>query len=217
MKKKKIPNPACRPAALAYGPLDRKPKERIPMTNDELEALYLADFEARYHEDAAARLGVSRPTFAKTLKRARKKIVEMLLFGKGLDLIARPQSFVLVFPTDDRITIHPHFLIARYFAFATVEDGAIASIAYKENPIYMELNKQGKPIVDDDSAKGMAAGRLIPPLLGEAHILVVKNLGDGMRRNIEGMGITIEETTGGDIDAVITELTEGKGSVDAEG
>lgn len=216
MKKRKIPNPACRPAGLAFGPLDREPKERISMTADELEALYLADFEARYHEEGAEKLGVSRPTFAKILKRARKKMVEMLLFGKGLDLIAQPQAFVLVFPTDDRITIHPYFIIARYYAFATVEEGVITTIAFKENPIYAALKEKGDAIVDDDSAKGMAAGRLIPPLLKDAHILVVKSLGDGMRRNIQGLGIAIEETKENDIDAVLADLTEGKGAAGAE-
>ena len=212
MKKQKAPNPACRPAARIFGPLDRKPKERIPLSSEELEALYLADFETRYHEDAAARLGVSRPTFAKILKRARKKMVEMMLFGRGIEVTASSMSFTLVFPTDDRVTVHPHFLVARYFAFATVEEGAISAICFKENPIHTELTARGTAVTDDDSAKGMAAGRLIPPLLKEAQIVVAKHLGEGMRRNIEGMGIAVEITENDHIDAVIAELTGTKES-----
>lgn len=56
---------------------------------DELEALRLADLEGLYQEAAAERMGVSRPTFARILARARtivaRAIVEqrMLVIGEG--------------------------------------------------------------------------------------------------------------------------------------
>lgn len=46
---------------------------------DELEALRLADLEGLYQEVAAERMGVSRPTFARILARARSAVARALV------------------------------------------------------------------------------------------------------------------------------------------
>jgi predicted DNA-binding protein (UPF0251 family) len=46
---------------------------------DELEALRLADLEGLYQETAAARMGVSRATFARILGRARRAVAKALI------------------------------------------------------------------------------------------------------------------------------------------
>lgn len=206
MKTGKKRNLTFKPTCFSYGPLSQPPKEMMQLRNDELEALYLADFKALYHEECAQSMGVSRPTFAKLIKQARKKMVEMVMYGKGIELIKEAQSFTLVFPTDDRVSLHPYFLVAKYYAFAKIEEGVIASITYKENPIYKELLRSEKAILNDESAKGLAAGRLIPPLLEGASIVVARHLGDGIRRNIEGMGISIELSQSDTIDTIVEEL-----------
>jgi len=206
MKIGKKRNITFRPTCFSFGPLTQPSKETMQLRDDELEALYLADFKLLYHEECAQALGVSRPTFAKLIKQARKKMVEMVMYGKGIELIREPHNFTLVFPTDDRISVHPYFLVAKFFAFAKVEDGVIASITYKENPIYKELLQNKKEIIDDESAKGLAAGRIIPPLLEEATILIARSLGDGIRRNIEGMGISITLSATSDLDVIVAEL-----------
>jgi len=199
-------NITFRPTCFSYGPLTQAPTETMRLSEDELEALYLADFKGLYQEDCARELGVSRPTFAKLIKSARKKTTEMLMYGRGIELVREKRSFVLAFPTNDRITIHPWFITAKFFAFATIDDEAIASISYTPNPVYEELERRGSVIENDDSAKGMAAGRIIPPLLKEAQVLLVRSLGDGMRRNVEGMGVSIEFTDVTDIDAALAQL-----------
>lgn len=203
MKKRSI---TFKPACFSFGPLTQIPNETIMMREDEFEALYLADFKALYHENCAQSMGISRPTFAKLIKSARKKMVEMVMFGKEITLMRESFNFTLAFATDDRITVHPDFLVAKYYAFAKVEEGCITSITYKENPIYKELLRLDRAIINDDSAKGLAAGRLIPPLLEEATIVVARSLGDGIRRNIEGMGIGIELSQSDSIDAIVEEL-----------
>lgn len=157
-------NITLRPNSLLFGPLTHEPKEMMQMSDDELESLYLADFKGLYQEECAKQLGVSRPTFAKIIKSARKKVTEMLMFAKGIELVQEKRNYVLVYPTNDRITIHPYFITAKLFAFAQIEEENIVSIRYIDNPIYQELHAKGVEIVDDDSAQGMAAGRIIPPL-----------------------------------------------------
>jgi predicted DNA-binding protein (UPF0251 family) len=51
---------------------------------DGLEALRLADLEGLYQEAAAEQMGVSRPTFARILTRARAAVTEALIEGKVL-------------------------------------------------------------------------------------------------------------------------------------
>ena len=204
MNKKR--NYSIKPTCFSYGPLTCKPKEMLLLSADELEAMVLADFRGLYQEECAAELGVSRPTFAKLIKRARKKMAEMVMYGKGISLAEEKKSFTVVFPTNSRSEIHPCFLTAKQFAFAKVENGSISSITYKENPIYRELAAKGIEIMGDESAAGMAAGRIIPPLLRGADLLVTRSIGEGIRRNIEGSGINVEMTERIDIDAVLAEI-----------
>jgi predicted DNA-binding protein (UPF0251 family)/predicted Fe-Mo cluster-binding NifX family protein len=199
-------NITFKPKHLQFGPLTHKPKEMIKMSDDELEALYLSEFQGLYQEECAKQLGVSRPTFAKIIKSARKKVTEMLMYGKGIELVQEQHNYLLVYPTNDRINIHPYFITAKLFAFAKIEDDTIVSISYIDNPIYKELEAKGVEIVDDDSAQGMAAGRIIPPLLKKGNMLVVKSLGEGMKRNLEGIGLNIEFTDLTDIDSVLESL-----------
>ncbi len=64
----------------------------IPMTElseivlevDEMEAVRLADLEGKYQEDAAVKMGISRPTFGNIINRAHAKIAEALIRGKAL-------------------------------------------------------------------------------------------------------------------------------------
>jgi predicted DNA-binding protein (UPF0251 family) len=58
--------------------------EEVALTLDELEAIRLADYEGRYHEDAARDMKVSRATFGRIVNDARHKIAEALTQGKAL-------------------------------------------------------------------------------------------------------------------------------------
>jgi len=51
---------------------------------DELEALRLADLEGLSHEEAARAMKVSRATFGRIVTRARGKVADALVFGKGI-------------------------------------------------------------------------------------------------------------------------------------
>jgi uncharacterized protein len=53
---------------------------------DELEAIRFADYEGLYHEEAAAKMGVSRTTFGRILNNARHKLADAIIHGKALRL-----------------------------------------------------------------------------------------------------------------------------------
>lgn len=78
-------------------PIDAFEVEELQL--DELEALRLADLEGLYQEVAAARMGVSRPTFSRILSRARtavaRALVEerVLVVGEGPVVATSDQRF----------------------------------------------------------------------------------------------------------------------------
>jgi predicted DNA-binding protein (UPF0251 family) len=60
--------------------------ETVVLSLDELEALRLADLEGDQHEQAAAKMNISRPTFGRILEHAHKVVADALLHGKALQI-----------------------------------------------------------------------------------------------------------------------------------
>lgn len=60
--------------------------ELVVLGHEEVEALRLADVDGLYHEEAAATMGVSRPTFGRILESARHKLALALITGKGIQV-----------------------------------------------------------------------------------------------------------------------------------
>lgn len=58
--------------------------EEVILTEDELEALRLADVEGLYHDEAARRMNVSRPTFGRIIARARRMLALAITQGKAI-------------------------------------------------------------------------------------------------------------------------------------
>ncbi len=93
-----MPRPFClrrvglSPSATYFKPagIPIRDLEEIVMTLDELESLRLADFEGLYQEQAAERMKVSRPTFARIVEAARKKVADALIHGKALRMEGGP-------------------------------------------------------------------------------------------------------------------------------
>ena len=64
--------------------------DEVNVTLDELEALRLADWEGFYQEQAAEQMKISRPTFARVVESARKKVADALVHGKALRIEGGP-------------------------------------------------------------------------------------------------------------------------------
>lgn len=89
-----MPRPFCCRRVQAEPPSTFFKPRGIPMTElestvlavDEFEAVRLADLEGLYQEDAARRMGISRPTFGRIIESAHRKIAEALVNGKALEI-----------------------------------------------------------------------------------------------------------------------------------
>ncbi|MFA4973976.1 MAG: DUF134 domain-containing protein [bacterium] len=58
--------------------------EEVILRLDEIEAMRLADIEGLYHEEAAAKMNVSRQTFDRILANAHKTVADALINGKAI-------------------------------------------------------------------------------------------------------------------------------------
>ena len=78
----------CQPNALYFKPrgIPLVHLEEVNLSLDELEAIRLADYEGLYHEQAAEKMNISRPTFGRILNEARRKLAEVLVAGKALKI-----------------------------------------------------------------------------------------------------------------------------------
>lgn len=76
------------PEHRSFGPLfaGNSAEESLVMTFDEFEAIRLADVEGLYQEEAARLMEVSRQTFGNILASARRKLGEMLVLGRVLNV-----------------------------------------------------------------------------------------------------------------------------------
>jgi len=89
-----MPRPFC-PRRIRFAPgvtyfkpacIPLRVLNEVVVTLDELEALRLADLNGLYQEQAAQRMKISRPTFARIVEAARKKVADALVYGKALRL-----------------------------------------------------------------------------------------------------------------------------------
>ena len=58
--------------------------DEVVLTIDEFEALRLADLQALSHEQAAAKMKISRATFGRIIEKARKTVVDAIVNGKAI-------------------------------------------------------------------------------------------------------------------------------------
>ncbi len=67
---------SCHPGRRVFRPagIPMRKSEVIQVSLDEFEAIRLADVEGLLHEEAAARMGTSRPTLTRILNSGRKKV-----------------------------------------------------------------------------------------------------------------------------------------------
>ncbi len=84
-KERHIDNP---PPVSGFKPIG-KPRSNLRetiLTLDEYEAIRLSDGEDMTHEEAAKKMRISRPTFSRLIKKARKKIADTLTHGLFLKI-----------------------------------------------------------------------------------------------------------------------------------
>ena len=87
---KRLRRLAFSPPAHSFHPANEErclvQKELIVLTMDEFESLRLADLECHSQEEAAKKMGISRPTFGRIIESARSKVARALVEGCRIEI-----------------------------------------------------------------------------------------------------------------------------------
>ena len=137
--------------------------EEVVLSLDGLEALRLADHEDLNMDEAAARMGVSRHTFGRLLRRARRSVAQALVLGQALRIeggvcavdapdepdagndaatneASAPDGLLVAVPClvpgGPDAAPNAHFGRCQVYTLARVVDGKITEIDVRPNPMH---------------------------------------------------------------------------------
>ncbi|RIV25703.1 hypothetical protein D2Q93_06150 [Alicyclobacillaceae bacterium I2511] len=102
-------------------------------------------------------------------------------------------------PTSDGKNISKHVALSKYF-YIFEEEELVQKI---ENPIVQNLHLNGAP---EDEGKHLGAGHTVPQLIVGVDVLLAREIGSGMKKNLEEKGIQCLETEEKDIKTALHQL-----------
>lgn len=79
-------NLSFKPLFTEFCPIDVESTGISYLLDEEIEALYLMDILDLYQEEASVKMEVSRPTFTRILKNARKKLSQAIISGHKITI-----------------------------------------------------------------------------------------------------------------------------------
>jgi len=76
-----------KPESFRFSPRGRRGKpDNVVLRMEEFEAIRLADYQSRMHAEAAVLMNISRQTFERILKSARKTVSDAIVNGKSIKI-----------------------------------------------------------------------------------------------------------------------------------
>ena len=168
------------PPCCHFHPQKEIQEQAIHLLAEEVEALYLMELMELYQEEAALKMGVSRPTFTRIIKSARHKVALAILGGHSLHLEDTKKNYVVALcsesETSPYISLSPR---SRYIHFFTLENHQISKHHYVENPLLEEPN--AKPSL------------LLNELFINQHVnlFITKTIGQGFKSILATEGISV--------------------------
>jgi predicted DNA-binding protein (UPF0251 family) len=124
------------PVCKYFGPKDIEAKEDIVLLHEELEAIHLMDSFCMYQEDAAKKMNVSRATFARIVKSARKKISLALVTGSNIKVHEINNEFHLAVCSNSNTEIDYANENAQYIWIYFIKDYKLKSQNCIINPVF---------------------------------------------------------------------------------
>lgn len=149
---------------------------KIHLLHEELEALYLMDIKELYQADAAKKMGISRPTFARILKDARSKVAMMLVTGSTLIIEDEKDDYLVMIPSANKDNLEISDVKARYFHIYEVKNKEVIKRKVVKNPM---LEQDIRP------------AQIIPQICNKEGInfFVAKSIGAGLKNSLLSLGV----------------------------
>ncbi len=169
-----------RPPCCQFNPHNLKPQqESITLLSEEVEALYLMDLLELYQEEAAAKMEVSRPTFARIIKSARNKVALALLGGHTLHLESTKERYVVAVCSENETSTYSSLSPkSKYIHFFTLENHHISEHRMIPNPL---------------TSNQMRPSLVLTELFvnQRVNVFVTGTIGQGFKSNLSTKGIPV--------------------------
>ena len=165
-----------KPKYTTFGSLDCKSEDTIYILHEELEAIYLMDNQGLYQEEASAKMQISRTTFARILKDARKKVSMMLIGGANLVIKDEKNNYTVMLTSSTKEQISIDGVLAEYLILYDIEEGQIINKKIIKNPIHFGKKKPAE---------------LLPSLCNEygVNFFVSTRIGVGLKSGLLTKGV----------------------------
>lgn len=125
-----------KPVSKYFGPKDFKAKQDVILLHEELEAIHLMDSFCMYQEDAAKKMNVSRATFARIIKSARKKISLALITGSNIKVHEIKNEFHVAIFSNSNTKLDYAGVEAKYIWIYFIKDYKLKSSNCINNPTF---------------------------------------------------------------------------------
>ncbi len=135
MGRKKITRECSfKPLHKNFAPISTKQNGVMELNSDEIEAIFLMDYQGLYQEDAAKNMNISRPTLSRIIKNARKKIATALVLGYEINIIDNRDKFIVALSVEKKRDFSALSNHSALIALIHLENSQIIGISYKDNP-----------------------------------------------------------------------------------
>lgn len=161
-----------------FGPKDVEPEDTIVLLHEEIEAIQLMNILNMYQEEAAQKMNVSRPTFTRILKNARRKIAMALIYGYNLKIHEVKNDFYVAVCSSSKTELEDTNIDeAEYIFILHIEEYKLTSKVLIKNPTFN--NTELKPI------------SILPKLLKEHDVnyFIANKIGIGLKNTLIANGV----------------------------
>lgn len=159
-----------------FGPKDVEPEDTIVLLHEEIEAIHLMSLLNMYQEEAAQKMNVSRPTFTRIIKNARRKIAMSLIYGYNLKIHEVKNDFYVAVCSSSKTELVDIGIYSEYIFILHIKDYKLASNILIKNPSF---DREAKPT------------SVLPKVLKE-HVInyfITDKIGIGLKNTLIANGI----------------------------
>ncbi len=156
---------------------------QVSLSQDELEAIRLADLEGLYQQAAALKMGISRATFGRIVESAHRKVADALVSGKQLHI----EGGEVVLETETEVPAR--------IAVPTRADQVDEHFGHCEYLTVISFGSDGRIESEEriDAPGGCACKTGLPARLAQMGVthLVACHVGEGAARVLRSYGIAV--------------------------
>jgi len=164
-----------KPVFKEFIPSSTKANGITNILDEEIEALYLMDILDLYQEEAAQHMEVSRPTFTRILKNARKKLSTAIISGHKINIEHSSNTYIIAICSED--TNFKNIQNNQQYIFIySMTQGSTELINKIENPVYSDSKK---PAI------------ILPKVFIQynVNIFISSKIGEGLKNSLISKGI----------------------------